>query len=202
VRGVDVVRGGREDVEDEPSAWDEQGARRSERAPSFLVGVQMQVRAKRADHERHALVDGRIEQVAHPQVELHTRECGAPRTDVEHPARRIDADHADPVGGDRNGDAAGADAELDNGPTEPARLVEIEADVLGDGHAPRVVQLRDPVVRTRHVYMVTPWLSCRASSCLPGPGSPGTGADAARHADLRSRAGADQPDFDLRPRNT
>src|SRR5262249_21003663 len=39
----------------------------------------------------------------------------------------------------------------------------------------------------------SPWLRRRASSCLPGPGSPGTGADAARRADLVAEPGPISP---------
>ena len=55
-----------------------------------------------------------------------------------------------PGRGDRYGDAARADAELDDGPRRRARgLLDVERHVLDDAAAPRVVEPRDGVVRRR-----------------------------------------------------
>src|SRR5205085_11261657 len=110
--------------------------RRPECAPTILVRVQVQVRAERADHERHTLVDGRIEQVADPEVDLRARERRAPRADVEHSPRRVHADDADPVGGDRNCDSARADPELDDRAARTAGPPEVETDGPPDGSPP------------------------------------------------------------------
>ena len=48
----------------------------------------------------------------------------------------------------RDGDPAGADAELDDRAAGLARLVDVEGDVLDDAAAPGVVERRDPVVGT------------------------------------------------------
>ena len=66
MRRGDVVVGRREDVEDEPPAGEEDIVRRADRAAPLVVGVQVEVRAERADHERDALLDRRAAQVAEP----------------------------------------------------------------------------------------------------------------------------------------
>src|SRR5262249_23125087 len=64
----------------------------------------------------------------------------------EHAARRVHADHGHPGGGCRNGDAAGADAELHDRAAGCDRLLHVEGDVLDHPAAPRVVEPRDRVV--------------------------------------------------------
>jgi hypothetical protein len=61
----------------------------------------------------------------------------------------------DAGGGGRDRDAARADAELDDGATRGERLVDIEADVLDDAAAPRVVQARDRVVGAYAGFLAT-----------------------------------------------
>src|SRR5439155_5105199 len=112
---LDVVRGGREDVEDEPAAGTEQVARGSEDAPAVLVRVHVQQRAKRADHERDAFRHRRLTQVTDAQVELDSGQRGPAGADVEHSARGVHSDDTDSVGGDRYGDPSRAHAELDAG---------------------------------------------------------------------------------------
>src|SRR5438105_1504241 len=162
----------------------------------------MEVRTERDDHERDALGHGRLHQVTQAKVELDARERGAAGADVEHPPRRVDADHVKTVRRDRDRDPPGADTELDDRAGGATRLGQIERHVLGDRRAPRIVETGDRVVGARrwihrHI-LVTPgdsplrpgglcivwtWLCGCASSCLPGPGSPGTGADERLRAD-------------------
>ena len=118
------------------------------RSPS---SSQVEVRAERADDERHLLVERRVPQVAEPQVEeIRDAGClGAPPAGREHLAGRVDADHALPLLGDRDRDPPGAYAELHDGPAGLPRLGDVEPDVLGDAPAPRVVELSDRVVGAR-----------------------------------------------------
>src|SRR5215213_4401158 len=149
VRLRDVVRPGGEDVERERPPGEQELARGAERSQPFVVVVEMEERTERARHERYALGDRRIAEVADAEVE---ERCdaglrGGLRADLEHPARRVHPDHADACcrGGHR--DAPGPDPELDHGPSGLARQVDVELDVLDDADRPRVVQARDRVVR-------------------------------------------------------
>jgi len=69
--------------------------------------------------------------------------------DAEHLGRGVHADHPDAGRRDRDGDAPGADGELDHRPSGRERLLDVEVDVLGHRAAPRVVDAGDPVVQ-RH----------------------------------------------------
>ena len=89
---------------------------------------------------------GGIAHVAVAQVELDPRQLGGLARDLEHPGREVDPDHPDPGGGDRHCDPPGADAELEHGPAEALRHLEVERHVLDDGHGPRVVDAGDLVV--------------------------------------------------------
>ena len=75
--------------------------------------------------------------------------------DDEHPLRRVDSDHPDAGLRNRDGDAAGADGELDDGAARRERLVHVELDVLGNATAPRVVDARDRVVDTHPGFRAT-----------------------------------------------
>src|SRR5712691_991100 len=148
VRLGDVVGAGREDVEDEPPTGHEHLADGRERPPPVGIGAQVEVGAERAGDERDALLDGRLAQVAETEVE-QLRDAGALgplAADVEHPGRGVDADHAHPGSGGRDRDPARSDPELDDRASGLARLLDVEADVLGDADAPRVVEPRDRVV--------------------------------------------------------
>src|SRR5205823_2945193 len=114
----DVLAARREDVEDEAAAGAEEAAGGAECAEALGVAAEVEERAERAGDELDALGDGRIAQVAEPEVQLRrdAGEVGALAADLEHPGRRVDADHADAVGGDRDRDPAGADAKLHDRP--------------------------------------------------------------------------------------
>ncbi len=94
-------------------------------------------------------VNGRLAKVAEAEVDEVGDAClgGGGARLREHPRRRVDADHANAGARDRDGDATGADGELDDRPARLDRQVDVEADVLGDGAAPRVVERRDLVVQ-------------------------------------------------------
>ena len=150
MRFRDVLRPRGEDVEDEAAARHEQVAHACKHLPAVVVRVHVQQRPKRADHERYPLGDRRFAQVADAQVEVDAGEGRTPGAHLQHRARRVDPDHADSVGRDRHGDAAGADAELHDRPSGAARLLEVEPDILDHARAPRVVQLGNRVVWTGH----------------------------------------------------
>ena len=144
-------RDGREDVEDEAAAGREQ-TREPRAAPRRRSSSVCRCSSDRngIDHERHALVHRRLAQVAEAQVELATPAsfaCSAQTSSI--PRRRVDADDADAVARDRDRDPPGADAELDDRPAAPPRLLEVERHVLGDAPAPRVVEPGDRVVNAQ-----------------------------------------------------
>src|SRR5204862_5968814 len=110
-----------------------------------------------ADDELDALGNRRREQISEPKVDeirdaRHLRPFPA---DLEHAGRRVDADHADALGGDRHRNSTGADTQLDDRRRHAARLGDVEADVLGDAYAPGVVKARDRVVRVHAVMLST-----------------------------------------------
>src|SRR6266511_3709951 len=72
VRVLDVVARRREDVEDETAARAKQAAHGAEREPPVLVRPHVEQRPERADDQRDLLVDGRLAQVAEPQVDPRT----------------------------------------------------------------------------------------------------------------------------------
>ena len=126
----------------------ERGAGSRQRLDPLAVVGQMEVRAERADDERHRLVDRRCAEITEAQVEElgDAFVLGAPTAGSEHLARGIDPDHLDALLRDRDRDPAGSDAELHDGPARLARLGDVEPDVLGHAAAPRVVELGDRVV--------------------------------------------------------
>ncbi len=69
VRLLDVLAARGEDVEDEAAAGLEQRAGGAERAQLLVLGLHVEERAKRADDERDALVDGRLAEVAEAEVD-------------------------------------------------------------------------------------------------------------------------------------
>src|SRR5512132_773730 len=151
VRLGDVVVARGEDVEDQASSRDESRSSRSERLCAVAVVGQVQVRAKRADHEGHGFVERRVPEIAEPQIE-QLGDAGLLGTSAargEHLARRVDPDHALPRLGDRNRNPASADPELEHGPARLPRRRDVETDVLDDAPAPRIVELGDRVVRAR-----------------------------------------------------
>src|SRR5213592_2512197 len=77
VRLRDVVGVGREDVEHEPPAWDQELARRVQRAQPLAVVEEVEKRAKRTRHEPHALLDRRLSEIAEPQVQ-QVHDAGEP----------------------------------------------------------------------------------------------------------------------------
>ena len=127
----------------------EEPASRAQRAQLLGLGLHVQQRAEGADDERNAFLHRRLAQVADAEVEQGADAgcVGALAGHREHLRRRVDADHADPRLRDRDGDPPRADGELDDGAAARQRPVDVEADVLGDGPAPRVVEARDPVVQ-------------------------------------------------------
>ena len=80
------------------------------------------------------------------QVDLDAGELGALTRDLEHPRRQVDADHVQAGGRDRDRDPSGAHPELENGAAVALRFLQVEGDVLDDGHRPGVVDPRDLVV--------------------------------------------------------
>jgi hypothetical protein len=127
----------------------EQVARRAERTQALVVGVQVEERAERARDEPDALRHRRVEQVADAEVEKVRDACGCGglRADLEHALRRVDPDHAHAGSRRRHRDPPGAHAELDDRAACSQREVDVEANVLGDAHRPRVVEARDGVVQ-------------------------------------------------------
>ena len=97
----------------------------------------------------------------------HVGGLGSCPGDGEHPRRRVDADDVDSRLRDGDRDATGSDGELDDRATRGERLVDVEADVLGDGPAPRVVEGRDLVVEPLHGF-----LAIQASLASVGAGRP------------------------------
>ena len=133
----DVLRAGTEDVEDERAAGLEYPPDRAEHRATILVGLHVEERAERDRHERHRLLDRRIPEVAVAEVELEVASDGNPgerrllARHLEHPLGEIDADHADPLGRDRDRDPARAHAELDHRTARAPRPLDVERDVLG-----------------------------------------------------------------------
>ena len=95
VRLLDVLLGGREDVEDEPAAGLEQLPRRAERLEPLLVRGQVEIGPERAGDERDPLVHGRPPQIAEPQVEARATP-GLPRPRSAQTAS-IPADESTPI---------------------------------------------------------------------------------------------------------
>ena len=104
--------------------------------------------AERADDEWHRALDGRITEIAGAEIEPlgNAFVRGRLACDREHALGRVDADDVHSGLGDRDGDPAGTDAELDDGAAGALRLLDVEVDVLADAPAPRVVDRRDRVV--------------------------------------------------------
>ena len=112
-----------------------------------VVGVHVQQSERNGQiDERDSLRDRWLAKVAHAQVDVDAGERGAPCADLEHPARRVHTDDADPVGGDRDRDATGSHSELDHRAARSACFLEVERHVLDDAGAPGVVELRYRVV--------------------------------------------------------
>src|SRR5215210_118925 len=113
----DIVVARCEHVEREAARREEEVARRAESTEPCVVVAEVQVRAKWTRDERHALAYGRVREVAEAEVDRSRDACGRGSlgTHLEHPRRRVDADHADARRRGRNGDPAGADPELDDG---------------------------------------------------------------------------------------
>ena len=142
MRVGDVVRARREHVEGQPAARAAAAPGGAQRAQALVVGVQVQIGAERAGDERDALSHRRIREVPDPQVD-EVRDAGRRgglRADLEHAARRVDADHLHAGGRRRDRDPPGADAELDDRPAGLARELDVEVDVLDHAPGPRVVQ--------------------------------------------------------------
>src|SRR5438105_856504 len=129
----------------------------------------MEVRTERDDDERHLLVDRRGGEVTLAQIDLDASERGAPGAHVQHAARRVDSDHANALGCDRNRDAAGTDAELDDRTAAALRLREVERHVFGHRRAPRVVELGNRVVRAKHRRYGSSMLETRAAFVFTPP---------------------------------
>ena len=149
VRLVDVLAARRKHVEHEPALRLEELTRGTKRPQLLGLGLEVQQRAEGADRERDPLTDGRLSQVADAQVEA-LGDAGRLRGgagDRQHLRRGIDSDHVDAGLRDRNRDPAGADGQLDHGAARGESLVDVEADVLRDGPAPRVVEARDRAVQ-------------------------------------------------------
>ena len=142
----DVLRPGPEDVEDEVPARLEQPVNGAHDRAAVVVGLHVQQRAERDDHERHRPLDRRVAEVAVAQIDRDAGESGPLAGDLEHPLGEIDADHLDPLGRDRDGDPARADAELDHRAARFPRALQVERDVLDDAHRPGVVEPGDAVV--------------------------------------------------------
>ena len=146
VRVLDVVGRGCEDVEDQPPVGREVALDRAQHRAAIGVGLHVQHRPERDEHERERALDRRVAHVAVAQVELGADLLRALARDLQHPLREVDADDRDPARGDRDGDPPGADGELEHRPAAAARLVEIEGHVLDDAARPRVVEAGDLVV--------------------------------------------------------
>ena len=101
--------------------------------------------------ERDTLVDRGCDQVADAQVDEMADAGGRSGLagDGEHARRGVHTDDPDARLRDRDRDAARSDGQLDDGAAAPRRMLDVEADVLGDRPAPRVVDPGDRVVQ-RH----------------------------------------------------
>ena len=101
-------------VEDEQTAGYKEIVGRREDAAAVLVRLHVQERPEGTDHQRHALRDRRVSQIAEAKIELDACKRCPPRAHVEHAARRVDTDDADSLGCDGDGYPARADTELDD----------------------------------------------------------------------------------------
>ena len=185
----DVVGAGGEDDEDEPPGRHEQVVGAAQGVAALPVRSQVQVRPEGTRHERDALPDRRVAEVAEAKVEpIGDTGCGrALGADLEHRGRRVDADHGHTGSRDRAGDSAGADTQLHDGPARGDRLLDVELDVLGDAATPGVVEPRDRVVgallaghlahfRDRHVTRRrVAWILGVPLGTGPGGGMAGVG---------------------------
>src|SRR4029453_2871632 len=100
-------------------------------------------RAEGTDHERYALGHRRFAEVADPQIDVDSGQRRAPCTDLEHPPGRVDADDANAVRGDRHGDPARPDSELDDRAAGAAGLPRGEGDALHPPPTPRGGEVRN-----------------------------------------------------------
>ena len=114
----DVVSVRSEHVEHKTAAGQEQIVGGVEDGQPVLVRVHVQQGAEWTDHQRDAFGDRRLAQIAHAQVERDPCKRGSARTHLEHRARRVDPDHADPVGTERHGDTPSATPSSTTGPPE------------------------------------------------------------------------------------
>ena len=155
VRLLDVVAARREDVEDEPAArrraaWHARERARAapRRSPGGGSARNGQVTS------RDPLVHRRVAQVAEAQVEQSATPAASARraADLEHPGRRVDADHRDAASAIGTAIRPVPTPSSTTGPPRLARLLDVEGDVLGDAAAPRVVELGDRVVGARHEH--------------------------------------------------
>ena len=150
---------GPEDVEDEVAARLEQPVSGAHDRAAIVVGLHVQQRAERDDHERHRPLDRRVAEVAVAEIDRDAGESGPLAGDLEHPLREIDADHLDPLGRDRDGDPPRPDAELDHRAAPFPRPFQVKRDVLDDADRPGVVEAGDAVVSGHGRYaadMATP----------------------------------------------
>ena len=154
VRLLDVLAARREDVEDEATAFGSSRARAARSARSFSSSVSM------CRSERNGQMTSGTRSVtggsrrSPSRRSTRSRDSGLLRR-ARARRRASPGDESTPItsipgAGDRDGDAAGPDRELDHGAARRERLVDVEADVLGDRAAPRVVEGRDLVVEPHH----------------------------------------------------
>src|SRR5918996_126266 len=170
VRLLDVLPARREDVEDVGAAPNEECARRSQSDELLRLRLHVKQRAKRADDERNALAYTGLAEIADAEIEAvrDTGRVGGRTGDAEHLRRGVDPDHVHARLRDRNRDPAGPDRKLDDRATRRQRALHVEADVLGDRTAPRVVETGNTVVQG-HAAIQSP---CRVFTRPPLAGYP------------------------------
>jgi hypothetical protein len=119
-----------------------------QREQALLVIEEMEKGAEGRDGEGDFLAHGRIAHVTETKIDElgDSRLSGSLAAALEHRSGGVDADHRDAGLGDRNGDSACADAELERGPARAHGLVRVEVDVLDDAGVPAVVERGDRVV--------------------------------------------------------
>ena len=116
-----------------------------------------------------ALVDRRVAEVAEPEVE-EVRDAGEPRRAAGRPraSRATSRRRSRDARRRRSGPRSGRCRRRARRPAPPrlARLLDVEADVLGDAAAPRVVELGDRVVGavTEHDDTLARWTPRRLES--------------------------------------
>ena len=105
---------GHEDLEDQPAAGgDDRGDTFEARSLRRLLGQEAEGVERGEDQPERGSVDGQVEGGEVAEEPPHPVAAGLGRHQVEHRRRGVDTPHLDAALGDRDGQPAGADAELE-----------------------------------------------------------------------------------------